>query len=136
MNVYFHTFGCRANQYDTELVRQAFADRGVAVVDDPAAADLAVVNSCTVTAESEIKLRRFVRRLARRPDGRPIETVVMGCAAARDDGTLRALPAVRAVVGGADASAVLAAAGFAAPRVDPVLRRFGANHREMGRAHV
>jgi len=129
MNVYFHTFGCRANQYDTELVRQAFADRGVAVVDDPAAADLAVVNSCTVTEESEIKLRLFVRRLARRPDGRPIETVVMGCAAARDDGTLRALPAVRAVVGGADASAVLAAAGFAAPRVDPVLRRFGANHR-------
>ena len=30
MNVYFHTFGCKANQYDTELVRQAFAEgRGI-----------------------------------------------------------------------------------------------------------
>ena len=125
MNVFFHTFGCRANQYDTELVRQAFADRGAAVVDDPADADVAVVNSCTVTAESEAKLRRFVRRLARRP----LETVVMGCAAARDDGTLRALPSVRAVVGGADPAAVLSAAGLAGPRVDPVLRRFGANAR-------
>ena len=131
MNVFFHTFGCRANQYDTELVRQAFADRGAAVVDDPAAADVAVVNSCTVTQESEAKLRRFVRRLARRPGerGRPLDTIVMGCAAARDDGTLRALPSVRAVVGGADAAAVLSAAGFATPRVDPVLRRFGANAR-------
>ena len=130
MNVFFHTFGCRANQYDTELVRQAFADRGASVVDDPSAADVAVVNSCTVTEESEIKLRRFVRRLARRPNGRgPLETVVMGCAAARDDGTLRALPSVRAVVAGADTAAVLQAAGFATPRVDPVLRRFGSNHR-------
>ena len=65
MNVYFHTFGCKANQYDTALVRQAFADQGVVVVDDPAAADLAVVNSCTVTHESEAKLGRLVRRLAR-----------------------------------------------------------------------
>ncbi len=129
MNVFFHTFGCRANQYDTEVVRQALADRGAAVVDDPAAADVAVVNSCTVTEESEIKLRRFVRRLARRADGRPLETVVMGCAAARDDGTLRALPSVRAVVAGADTAAVLSAVGFAVPRVDPVLRRFGSNHR-------
>jgi threonylcarbamoyladenosine tRNA methylthiotransferase MtaB len=131
MNVFFHTFGCRANQYDTELVRQAFADRGAAVVDDPAAADVALVNSCTVTQESEAKLRRFVRRLARRPGGggRPLETVIMGCAAARDDGSLRALPSVRAVVGGADPAAVLSAAGLAARRVDPVLRRFGANAR-------
>jgi threonylcarbamoyladenosine tRNA methylthiotransferase MtaB len=129
MNVFFHTFGCRANQYDTELVRQAFADRGAAVVDDPAAADVALVNSCTVTQESEAKLRRFVRRLARRPGGRPLETVIMGCAAARDDGSLRALPSVRAVVGGADPAAVLSAAGLAAPHVDPVLRRFGANAR-------
>ena len=88
MNVFFHTFGCRANQYDTELVRQAFADQGAVVVADPAEADLAVVNSCTVTHESEAKLRRFVRRLARRP----LETVVMGCAAALDDGAIRALP--------------------------------------------
>ena len=127
MNVYFHTFGCKANQYDTALVRQAFADQGVVVVDDPAAADLAVVNSCTVTHESEAKLGRLVRRLARR--GGRLETVVMGCAAARDSGAIAALPSVRAVVGGADPARVLEAAGFRAPRVDPVLRRFPANAR-------
>ena len=109
MKVYFHTFGCRANQYDTELVRQAFADQGAVVVDDPAAADLAVVNSCTVTHESEAKLRRFVRHVARA--GRA-ETIVMGCAAALDDGTIAALPSVRAVVANADPTMVMRAAGL------------------------
>ncbi len=129
MNVYFHTFGCKANQYDTELVRQAFADQGAVAVDAPAAADLAVVNSCTVTHESEAKLRRFVRRLAR--ERRGLETVVMGCAAALDDGRIASLPSVRAVVGGADPTQVLSAAGVAHPprSVDPVLRRFHANAR-------
>ena len=111
VNVFFHTFGCKANQYDTALVEQAFADQGATVVDDPAAADVAVVNSCTVTHEAEAKLRRFVRRLAR---GNRLETVVMGCAAARDDGTIAALPRVRAVVGGADPATVLRIAGLSA----------------------
>src|SRR6058998_3764178 len=53
----------------------------------------------------------------------------MGCAGARDGGAIAALPSVRAVVGGADPARVLAAAGFRAPRVDPVLRRFPANAR-------
>ena len=124
MNVYFHTFGCKANQYDTELVRQAFADQGAVVVDDPAGADVAVVNSCTVTHESEVKMRGFVRRLARTG----VETVVMGCAAALDDGKIAALPSVRAVVGGADPVRVLRAVGFQSPRVDPLLRHFRDEH--------
>ena len=117
MNVYFHTFGCKANQYDTELVRQAFADQGAVVVEDPAVADLAVVNSCTVTHESEAKLRRLVRRVSRA--GRA-ETIVMGCAAALDDGAIAALPSVRAVVANADPNTVLRAAGLSSlpgPRV-------------------
>ena len=125
MNVYFHTFGCKANQYDTERVRQAFADAGATVVDAAEGADLAVVNSCTVTHESEAKLRRYVRHLARA--GR--DTVIMGCAAALDDGVLASLPRVRAVVAGADPERVLHASGLAAPRLDPVLRRFTGSAR-------
>jgi threonylcarbamoyladenosine tRNA methylthiotransferase MtaB len=125
VNVYFHTFGCKANQSDTERVRQAFADAGATVVDEPLGADLAVVNSCTVTGESEAKLRRYVRRQAR--EGR--DTIVMGCAAALDRGVLAALPRVRAVVGGAAPDRVLAAAGVSTGSVDPVLRRFTGNAR-------
>jgi len=117
VNVYFHTFGCRANQYDTALVRQAFEHAGAAVVEDPAAADVAVINSCTVTHESEAKLGRLVRRLARRT-GR-LETVVMGCAAALDDGRIAGLPSVRAVLGGADPAQVLRAAGLGPHPLSP-----------------
>jgi len=131
VNVYFHTFGCKANQYDTALVVQAFADQGATVVDDPAAADLAVVNSCTVTHESEAKLRRLVRRLGRQ--GERLETVVMGCAAARDDGAILALPGVRAVVGGAEPAAVLRAAGMSSPPVPlSAMRRGGTTSRSRG----
>ena len=109
MNVYFHTFGCKANQYDTDRVRQAFDASGATVVDDPALADLAVINSCTVTNESEVKLRRLVRHVAK---GGHAQTIVMGCAAALDDGVIAALPSVRAVVANADPAMVLRAAGF------------------------
>jgi threonylcarbamoyladenosine tRNA methylthiotransferase MtaB len=112
VNVYFHTFGCRANQYDTDVVRRAFAERGAVEVADPALADLAVINSCTVTAESEVKLRRFVRHIARTGVK---ETVVMGCAAALDDGAIAALPSVRAVVANADVERVIHAAGLSSP---------------------
>ena len=112
MNVYFHTFGCKANQYDTDVVRQAFSDGGATVVDDPAQADLAVINSCTVTHESEVKLRRFVRHVA---NSGTAQTIVMGCAAALDDGTIAALPSVRAVVPNADPNMVLRAAGMTSP---------------------
>jgi threonylcarbamoyladenosine tRNA methylthiotransferase MtaB len=110
VNVYFHTFGCKANQYDTDRVRQAFDASGATVVDDPALADLAVINSCTVTNESEVKLRRLVRHVAKRGHA---QTIVMGCAAALDSGAIAALPSVRAVVANADPAMVLRAAGFA-----------------------
>jgi threonylcarbamoyladenosine tRNA methylthiotransferase MtaB len=130
VKVYFHTFGCKANQYDTARVRQAFEDAGAAVVDDPGAADLAVVNSCTVTHESEAKLGRLVRRLARQGGG--LETVVMGCAAALDNGHIAALPSVRAVVGGAEPAVVLRAAGVSvgAQHAAP-LHREGARSRGL-----
>jgi threonylcarbamoyladenosine tRNA methylthiotransferase MtaB len=114
VKVYFHTFGCKANQYDTDRVRHAFDESGAVVVDDPALADLAVVNSCTVTNESEVKLRRFVRHIARSGHA---QTIVMGCAAALDDGTIAALPSVRAVVANADPGTVLRAAGVGSVEV-------------------
>jgi len=122
MRVYLHTLGCKANQYDTEVVRQALDGAGAVAVDDPAEADAAVVNSCTVTHVAEAKLRGVVRRLAR---SRPaIRTVVMGCAAALDDGTIARLPGVAGVVAGADTARVLTALGLKAAGNGEALRRF------------
>jgi len=115
--VYLRTFGCRANQYDSEAVRAMIESAGGEIVATPDAADAAVFNSCAVTAAAEADLRQSVRRAARR---RPtLQTIVMGCAAARDDGTIAALPTVDRVVGGADIVAVAAALGLRAPARPP-----------------
>jgi len=125
--VYLHTFGCKANQYDSEVVRQALEQAGASVVDDPGLADAAVVNSCTVTHTGEAKMRGLVRRLARRRPG--VRTVVMGCAAAVDDGVIARLPGVTGVVRGVDPAAVLAALALEPRPGDGILRRFARGTR-------
>ena len=126
MNVLLHTFGCKANQYDTEVVRQRLEAAGCRIVETSLEADAAVVNSCTVTHVGEAKLRGFVRRLARARPG--IRTVVMGCAAAVDDGRLAMLPGVAAVVGGAADAAVAEALGVPVGPARP-LRSFTGHGR-------
>lgn len=115
--IYLRTFGCRANQYDTEVVRAMIEASGGEIVATPDDADLAVFNSCAVTAAAEADLRQSVRRAARRAPA--LRTVVMGCAAARDDGTIAALPTVERVVAGGDVSGVAEALGLAAPALAP-----------------
>jgi threonylcarbamoyladenosine tRNA methylthiotransferase MtaB len=117
MKVYLHTYGCRANQYDTERVRALVEASGAEVIDDPALADAAVFNSCAVTTEAEVDLRKGVRRAARANPA--LRTVVMGCAAALDGGALRTLPTVAEVVPGDDAVAVAGALGL--PPVDAAI---------------
>ena len=107
--VYLRTFGCRANQYDSEAVRALVESSGGVIVDSAEEATVAVFNSCAVTAAAESELRRSVRHAAR--VNANLETVVMGCAAARDTGVITALPSVSHVIAGADMPAIAAALG-------------------------
>jgi len=86
------TLGCRVNQYETEFVRQGLARLGYRGARDGEPVDLCLINTCTVTAESEAKSRKIVRRLARQhPEA---EIVVMGCCVARAAADMAALPGV------------------------------------------
>jgi len=123
VKVYLRTFGCRANHYDSEAVRSMVEANGHTIVSRAADADVAVFNSCAVTAEAEAELRKAVRRSARERAG--LRSVVMGCAAALDDArptTLRiaSLPTVESVVGGADLEAIAGALGL--ERRPPAIR--------------
>ena len=90
------TLGCKVNQYETELVREGLSRAGFRDATDGEAADLCVVNTCTVTAEGDSKSRQAIRRLAREnPDAR---IVVMGCYATRAPEELAKLPNVAEVV--------------------------------------
>lgn len=112
MRIHLRTFGCRANHYDTEMVRALALDAGHEIVEDESVADVAVFNSCAVTAEAERDVRKAVRRAAARNPR--LRSVVMGCAAAlpHSQPSLRTLPTVSHVVGGADAAQIAAAIGL------------------------
>lgn len=118
MKIYLRTFGCRANHYDTEAVRALAEASGHSIVADAREADVAVFNSCAVTAQAEAELRKVVRRAARE---RPaLRSIVMGCAAALDDARpaalrIRSLPGVSDVVAGADLPGIAGALGLVEP---------------------
>ena len=102
--MWFHTFGCKANQYDTERMRQELESRGAVTVDDVENANAAVLNSCTVTEEADREAMRLVRRLGRRhPE---LRVVVVGCSSALRAAEYQAMEQVDGVVEGHDPAAV------------------------------
>ena len=89
------TFGCRVNQADSLGFEEELRARGA--IDAPAdAADLVIVNTCSVTAASDQGARQTIRRIARsNPSAR---IVVTGCYATRSPEEVTALPNVVRVV--------------------------------------
>ncbi len=77
MKVKFYTLGCKVNQYETQAMGEALKKRGYVTVSGDGKADVFIVNSCTVTAESDRKTRQAVRRFKRQnPHG---IVVLTGC---------------------------------------------------------
>lgn len=77
MKVFFHTLGCKVNQYETQEMREQLNKNGYETTEDEAVADIFVVNSCTVTSESDRKTRQCIRHYKKK---HPDSTVVLtGC---------------------------------------------------------
>ena len=77
MKVAFYTLGCKVNQYETQAITESFIKKGFEAVSYETDADIYIVNSCTVTAESDRKTRQAVRRFKRL---HPASVVVLtGC---------------------------------------------------------
>ena len=77
MKASFYTLGCKVNQSETGALEQMFMEAGYDIAPDGEAADVYVVNSCTVTAGGDSKSRQWLRRAKRQnPSG---VTVLTGC---------------------------------------------------------
>ena len=77
MQIAFYTLGCKVNQYETNWLSETAEENGFTVVSHNEEADVYVVNSCTVTGESDRKTRQTVRRFKR---AHPESIVVLtGC---------------------------------------------------------
>jgi threonylcarbamoyladenosine tRNA methylthiotransferase MtaB len=75
----FKTLGCRLNQYETDALVSDFDQAGYEIVDFKEQADVVVVNTCTVTNQSDQKSRHTISQAARNNEGSMV--VVTGCMA-------------------------------------------------------
>ena len=94
---FIQQFGCRATQADGAALERQLLDRGCTAAIRAAAADVVVLNTCTVTASADAQARDAIRKLhAANPAAR---VIVTGCYAQRAPEELAALPGVSWVVG-------------------------------------
>jgi threonylcarbamoyladenosine tRNA methylthiotransferase MtaB len=93
---YIENFGCRATQADAAGIAQQLLDRGYRR-SPSLAADVVIVNSCTVTASADAQARQAVRRIHR--DNPAARIIVTGCYAQRAPEELAQIEGVTWVVG-------------------------------------
>ncbi len=60
--VAFYTLGCKVNQYETDAMNELFRAAGYEIVDFNEAADVYIINTCTVTNIADRKSRQILHR--------------------------------------------------------------------------
>jgi threonylcarbamoyladenosine tRNA methylthiotransferase MtaB len=92
-----HTLGCRLNQSESAILEEKLREDGYTLVPFGEPADLAIVNTCTVTNEADTKSRKLVRQFIRNNPG--AYTAVIGCYAQMGANTLATIPGVDLIIG-------------------------------------
>ena len=106
--VAFKTLGCRLNLYETDALASEFAKQNYRVVDFNEKADLYVINTCTVTNQSDQKSRREIQ-VAHRTNQEGV-TIVTGCMATNYKEQLEKNNAINYVVDNDHKTSVLSVA--------------------------
>ena len=95
MKIFLDTIGCRLNQAEIESLARQFRAAGHVIVPTAGEADLAVVNTCTVTSEASSDSRAAIRRAKHQGAG---EVVVTGCWSTLEPDKAAALEGVTRIV--------------------------------------
>lgn len=98
--VAFYTLGCKVNQYETEVMAELFRKAGYEIVDFDEIADVYVINTCSVTARSDMKSRQMIRKTRNKnPDA---IVVAVGCYVQVSPDEVFSMPEVDIVIGTKD----------------------------------
>jgi len=62
MKIYIYTFGCKINQYESQIIREQYCLKDFVYVDNFEQADLIVVNSCSVTAHADKQCDQIIKK--------------------------------------------------------------------------
>ncbi|MBQ9744834.1 MAG: tRNA (N(6)-L-threonylcarbamoyladenosine(37)-C(2))-methylthiotransferase MtaB [Clostridia bacterium] len=91
------TLGCRVNQYESDAVMQELSSLGVDICPATEVCDIYIINTCTVTSESDRKSRQLIRRCINKNPNAVI--IVTGCFAQVNPDTVLSIDGVDFVCG-------------------------------------
>ena len=96
-SVGIYTLGCKVNQYESEAIAEEIEKHGIKVCSATSVCDAYIINTCTVTAESDRKARQFIRRAIKK---NPLAYIlVTGCMAQSAPDDIAAITGVDAIIG-------------------------------------
>ena len=95
-----YTLGCKVSQYESEALAEKLVALGGTEVEFGEVADAYVINTCTVTAESDAKSRKYIRRALRKNPEAIV--AIMGCYSQRAPEEVAKIDGVSIVCGTAD----------------------------------
>ena len=91
------TLGCKVNQFESAAISRKMEEAGFVLVEKGEAADVVIINTCTVTHRADFEVRALIRRAYR---ANPmVRTVVTGCLAQVRPDEVAGLPGVYLVLG-------------------------------------
>ncbi|MDR1418474.1 MAG: MiaB/RimO family radical SAM methylthiotransferase [Endomicrobium sp.] len=76
---YIYTFGCKVNQYESQLISEKYKKDNYTLAQSPEEADIIIFNSCTVTAQADKECQYFIRKVSKLPNKPKI--ILTGCLA-------------------------------------------------------
>ncbi|MBK9052986.1 MAG: hypothetical protein IPL78_19350 [Chloroflexi bacterium] len=121
MKVFLDTIGCRLNQSEIETMARQLLANGHEVVDDAAAADTVILNTCAVTHEAARDARKLTRRFHR---ANPTANIVLtGCYATLSPQELAGLDGVNLVVANRKKAELIQLLYAPQPAIYPFLSR-------------
>ncbi|HET6370778.1 MAG TPA: tRNA (N(6)-L-threonylcarbamoyladenosine(37)-C(2))-methylthiotransferase MtaB, partial [Nitrospiria bacterium] len=93
----FYSLGCRLNQSESDSLASGLVAKGYRVVPEGEEAELCVINTCSVTEQSDAKCRHLIRSILRRAPETFV--VVTGCYAQSGVEALRSVSGIDMIVG-------------------------------------
>ncbi|MGD9200008.1 MAG: MiaB/RimO family radical SAM methylthiotransferase [Chitinispirillia bacterium] len=91
------SFGCRTNQEEIQSLSFILKSQGHSIVNDLSRADIVIINTCSVTENTELKTKRYIKSVIKKITG--IKVLITGCLAQREKENLLKIKGINWVVG-------------------------------------
>lgn len=104
MKACVYTLGCRVNQYESDAIMQELKKYGAEIVSPDNECDICVINTCSVTSESDRKSKQIIRRLISKNPNATV--IVTGCYSQINPNDAMTIKGVSLVCGNNDKSKI------------------------------